>query len=108
MRQKKSIETEINAFLEEWDYEQISEFFRYIEPLLELYNITEQDDWVAKEVGEDNSQNVRLIRTVYIMSRMCEVFAGRFVGINISFPKLWKRLEKSGAVVEAKDEVTVG
>lgn len=95
---KKTIEREINDFLLEWDYHQISEFFRYIQPLLELYDITDDKDWVAEQVGEDDATNVRLIRTVYIMSRMCEEFAGRFVTINCKFKDLWKRLEKQNVI----------
>ena len=99
---KKSIEQEINGFLQEWDYEQISEFFRYIQPLMELYDITEDKDWVAEQVGEDDATNVRLIRTVYIMSRMCENFAGRFVTINCKFKDLWLRLEKQNIIEESR------
>lgn len=95
---KKSIEQEINEFLQEWDYNHISEFFRYIEPLINLYDITEGKDWVAEQVGEDDSTNVRLIRTVYIMSRMCEEFAGKFVCLNVKFKDLWKRLENQNII----------
>jgi len=99
MRNKKTIEDEINEFLTYWDIEQISEFFRHVEPLIQLYEISETDDWVADQVGEENSRNVRLIRTVYLMSRMCDLFAGRFANINCHFKNLWKRLEKENNVV---------
>lgn len=97
---KKTIEQEINEFLEWWDYDQISEFFRYIEPLIELYDITEDKDWVADKVGEEDTRNVRLISTVYIISKMCETFGGRFININTRFKGLHKRLEAQGVVVE--------
>ena len=100
---KKTIEQEINEFLEWWDYEHIGEFFRYIEPLLELYNVTEKEDWVATAVGEEDARNVRLIRTVYIVSKMCEAFGGRFVSINTRFKHLYKRLEKENVVIEEKE-----
>lgn len=104
---KKTIEQEINEFLQWWDYEHISDFFRYIEPLLELYSVTEKEDWVANAVGEDNATNVRLIRTVYIVSKMCEAFGGRFININTRFKGLYKRLEEQNAVVEEKDMAEV-
>jgi len=56
MAKKKTIEQEINEFLTVWDFEHISEFFKYIEPLMELYNVTEEDDWVAKEVGKETGK----------------------------------------------------
>lgn len=98
MRNKKSLEDEINEFLTYWDIEQISEFFRHVEPLLQLYEISETEDWVADQVGEENTTNVRLIRTVYLMSRISDLFAGRFANINCHFKHLWKRLEDQGTI----------
>lgn len=99
MAKKKDLEYEINQFLLEWDYKQISEFFQHIEPLLELYNVTETEDWVADEVGVEDTTNVRLIRTVYLVSRMSEMFASKFCRINLRFKKLWQKMEKSSMVI---------
>lgn len=103
MRQKKDIQWELNEFLTHWDLEEMTEFFRLVEPLIELYSVTEKEDWVEDEVGEDNVRNVRLIRTVYLISRICERFAGRMVGMNVRFKDLWKRLEKH-KVAEVNEE----
>ena len=68
-KQKQTLEQEINEFLNYWDLKQMQDFFRDIIPLFDLYNIPEeQEDWVEKAVGEDNVSNVRLIRTVYLLS----------------------------------------
>jgi len=94
---KQSLEEEINHFLDRWDYKEQIQFLQDIVPLVELYNVDEDDDWVEKAVGGDieNVRNVRLIRTVYLMSKLAEFHAGKLCMINIEFKNLWKRIEKN-------------
>ncbi len=98
MAKKQSLEEEINHFLDRWDYKEQIQFLQDIVPLVELYNVDEDDDWVEKAVGGDieNVRNVRLIRTVYLMSKLAEFHAGKLCMINIEFKNLWKRIEKNG------------
>lgn len=95
MTKKKTLEEDINNFLETWDYKQQVAFLRDIIPLFELYNVDDEDDWVEKEAGgdEENIRTVRLIRTVYLVSRICDFHAGRMCSINIKFKNLWKNME---------------
>jgi len=62
-------------------------------PLFELYNIEEEDDWVKDSVGASDVHNVRLIRTVYLMSKIAENHAGRLCLMNLNFKNLWKRMQ---------------
>lgn len=94
MPKHKTIEDEINDFLEMWDCNQMQDFLRDIIPLFELYDVDENNDWVKDSVGEEDERNVRLIRTVYLVSRIAEFHAGKLCHINIEFKNLWKRLEK--------------
>lgn len=96
MSKKKALEDEIYEFLHEWDCDRLVNFLRDIIPLFELYDVEEEDDWVKNKVGEDNERNVRLIRTVYLISRIAEFHAGKLCGINAKFKNLWKRMEKQG------------
>lgn len=98
MAKKKTVEQEINDFLELWDCKQQIAFLRDIIPLFELYDVEDEDDWVENKVGGDqeNVRTVRLIRTVYLVSKMCEFHAGKFCRMNIEFKNLWKKMEKSG------------
>ncbi len=97
MKKKQTLEEEINHFLERWDYKEQIQFLKDVIPLVELYNVDEDDDWVEKAVGGDieNVRNVRLIRTVYLMSKLAEFHAGKLCMINIEFKNLWKRIETS-------------
>lgn len=45
-------------------------------------------------MGEEDKTNVRLIRTVYLMSKIAESHAGTLVTIKVRFKDLWKRMEK--------------
>lgn len=93
---KQTIEEEINSFIEMWGYKEQIAFFRDSVPLLELYDVIEGDDWVHDSVGGDidNARTVRLIRTVYLVSKLAEFHAGLLCTINVRFKHLWRRLEK--------------
>lgn len=98
MAKKKTLEQEINDFLDAWDCKQQIAFLRDIIPLFELYDVEDEDDWVKDAVGKENERNVRLVRTVYLVSKIAEFHAGKLCSIKIGFKDLYKRMEK------AKDE----
>lgn len=98
MKKKKTLEEEINEFLEYWDCDQMCAFLRDIEPLFELYNVTEEDDWVADAVGKEDERNVRLIRTVYLISRIAEFHTGKLSLVKVNFKDIYRRLEKHGTI----------
>ncbi len=90
---KKTTRELINLFLEDWDCEAMQSFFRDAIPLIELYDVEESDDWLKDKVGEDDERNVRLIRTVYLVSRIAEFHAPRLCSLKIKYKDLWKKLE---------------
>jgi hypothetical protein len=96
MTKKKDINEEINDFLASWDCDRMISFLREIIPLFELYDVEDENDWVKDAVGEENERNVRLIRTVYLMSRIAEFHSGRLCNLNVRFKHLWKRMENQG------------
>jgi hypothetical protein len=91
---KKSVHEEIEDFLEVWDFQTLKSFLIEIIQIAHLYNVDENDDWVADMVGEENEKNVRLIRTVYLLSRIATFHAGKFANINVNYKNLWKKMEK--------------
>lgn len=92
----KTLEEEIHEFLQVWDCKQLVSFFKDVIPLLELYDVDDEDDWVKDRVGEDNVRNVRLIRTAYLVSRLAENHSGKIAGTKINFRNLWKKMESLG------------
>ena len=101
MKSKKTLEDEINEFLEYWDADQMCAFLRDIGPVFKLYDVDEKNDWVKKIVGEEDERNVRLIRTVYLISRIAEFHAGKLVGVKVNFKNIYQKMEKH-AVVEVE------
>jgi len=91
---KKTIENEINEFLELWDVDSMISFLTSAFHLTELYNVEEEDDWVEKIVGPEQVITIRSIRTVYLMSKFAELQAGKLASTRVRFKDLWKRLEK--------------
>lgn len=100
MGKRKSIEQEINDFLDDWGCKEMTSFLRDIIPLFELYDVEDEDDWVEQTVGgdEENVRTVRLIRTVYLVSRIAEFHAGKLCSMKIKYKDLWRRMEKEGTV----------
>ncbi len=105
MAKKKTLEEEINEFLEIWGCREMTTFLRDIIPLFELYDVEEEADWVKDAVGEEDERNVRLIRTVYLVSKIAEFHAGRLCSINVRFKNLWKRMEKHGVGQQTGEEI---
>lgn len=101
-KKKNSIEDEINAFINFWDVHSMTNLISDLVPIFELYDVDEEDDWVEQAVGEENQQNIRLIKTVYLISRLSEHHAEKLAVAKVKFPKLWRRMEKE--IVEAQDE----
>lgn len=90
----KSIENELAEAIIYFDCKSLISFITDVYQLCELYEVDEEDDWVKDKVGEDDEQNVRLIRTIYIMSRIAERQSGMLLSFKMKFPKLYQRLEK--------------
>ena len=95
---RKTLEEDINDFLDIWDEAQLANFLRYILPLIKLYNVDDDNDWVKDIVGgdEENVRTIRLIRTVYLMSKLCDAYSEIFCRTNAAFRRLWEKIEKQG------------
>ncbi len=91
---KKTIEDELNEFLEIWDAGKTIDFLSEIMPLIDLYSTDKEEDWVAEIVGMDDANNVRLIRTVYLLSKISDFYSGILCKTSVHHPALWKRIEK--------------
>lgn len=91
---KPSLQDEIIAFYDLWNGDTLCDFLRDTIELFSLYDMDDESDWVADEVGDENVRNVRLVRTVYLMSRIAEKHAGKLARVKSEFKALHKRMEK--------------
>lgn len=96
LKKQSTLEDDINDFLTYWDVNQNTKLCHLLEDYYKLYNVTEDDDWVAKEIGGDEQHisTVRLIRTVYLISQIADGFTDMLQCVRKRYPKLWKRLEE--------------
>lgn len=90
------MEKNISKFYDIWEAKDLCQFLRHTVSLLELYDIDDEDDWVAKEVGQDNETNVRILRTMYIVVRFAEIFSGKIARTKAEFKGLYQKMEKMG------------
>lgn len=86
---------EINAFVQKWDVYSLIEFVGLAEKLIELYDMDEKDDFLRQYYGKEDGDNIRIVRTVMILSKMSEVFGAKMVSTNVKFKGLWKKLSES-------------
>lgn len=93
MPKPKTIEDHINLAINTWGHKEMEAFFSDVFPLLELFNVDEARDWVRDDSGEENFRNVRLIRSMYLISKIAEFHAGPLVSFKTKLPKLYKKLE---------------
>lgn len=95
MKKKKSVQEEINEFLQVWDFDQMADFLRNVIPLIELYDVEPNNDWVKDAVqgDEENIETIRIIRTVYLVSKIAKDHAAKLAFINIHFKDLRKKME---------------
>lgn len=91
---KKELSEEIDSFLDTWGAEEMISFFEDVNELVHLYNVDENVDWLKDRVAEEDVKNVRIVRTVYLMSLLAHHFAGKLVNLNVRHKDLWKRIEE--------------
>jgi hypothetical protein len=92
---KKELPQEIEEFITDFDFDKLSSFLMDVIPLVELYAVEEDNDWVLKEVGPEDTDNVRIVRTVYLISKMSERHSGILAKIRAKYARLWEKIEKN-------------
>jgi hypothetical protein len=93
---KKTLEEQIEGFLEIWTMDHQVKFIQDLIPLLEMFNVEEGYDWVEEEVGKENVVNVRLIKVVMVMSKIIDSYSGTFARAKIEYKDLHRRIGAIG------------
>ncbi len=93
-RKKKSLEQQIDEIIGIFGIKEINTFFEDCYELLKLFDVEPGNDWVEIEVGKEDRDNVRLIRTAYILSRMAERHTGRLLLVKTACPLLYLKLNE--------------
>ncbi len=99
---KNKLHDEIDKFFETWDAVQIVAFLRDLQPIFELYDVeSEEEDWVRQIVSPGEHHQIRLIRTVYLVSKLAEFHSGKLATIKILHKDLWKKMEKEAMTLNS-------
>lgn len=99
MKKKKTLEEDIIDFIQYWDFDQMQKFMQDMFPLFELFQCGENEDLISKTVKKEDEINVRLIRMVYLISRVAEFHAGKLAGVKANFKDLYLKIEKQAEEV---------
>lgn len=92
--QNIQIERDISNFLHEWGYDKMGDFLGDVMEVYQLYNVTKESDWVLDIVGADDVANVRLVRMVYLMSKIAQIYGSGLYKLNCQFKTLPAKMEK--------------
>ncbi len=101
MRKRRSLEEEINDFWETWGGRELIQLLRDVIPLFQLYDVQDERDWVEEEVGKENEREVRLLRTIYLVSKLSDRHAGKLCLLNTKFKGLWIKMEQKTKEIES-------
>ena len=94
-RNKKTVEQEINEFFDLLCKNDISEMLSHMFEVFILYDVDKDDDWVKNSIeNKEESEQIRILRTVHLLSKMSDLYAGKFVLIKTKFPNLWLKMEE--------------
>lgn len=91
---KPTLEEEIRLFLKSWNCEKQVNFLRDLVPIFELYDVDSHNNWLSDTVGPEDLHNIRLVRTVYLISRLAEFHAADLCFLKNKFRYIYRRLEK--------------
>lgn len=91
---KSDINAEIQELFETWDHITLEKFLFLLFPLYEMYDISEDNDWIKNYVGEKHLSDVCKARTAYFLSKISDFFSGKFSMTKIRHGRLWEQMEK--------------
>lgn len=92
-RQNLEIEKKLQEFFQIMPHEKLIGFAELAAELLEVFQAYEDCDWDEIMANED-TRNVKIIRTVYIMSRLAEDYSGTLALVRVKYKDFWRKLEK--------------
>lgn len=96
-----SVNEKAKGILQIFGPERLMQFIKDSWELYELYDVDEEDDWVAERVGEEDVRGVRLARTAYLLSLVAANHAKAFEKIQRKYPDFWKDAERIEREVSA-------
>lgn len=87
------MEIKIQEFFEKWSWEEMNDLACFFIEFLEIFEIDKQIDWEKEVQANEDIRNVKIIRCVYIILKMADLYSGKLVSTKMEFKSLWRKLE---------------
>lgn len=100
---KKTIHEEIGEMLQDFPAADLIALLRNMVPLWQLFDVDDESDWVANIVGEEDESNVRMIRALFLVSKLSDACSGMLCRISFKHKGFWKRLEAFREELKAEE-----
>lgn len=68
------------------------EFMQILDDYYKAFDVEENNDWVAEEVGKENATLIRMIKTCVMFSQIAELYTGKLLIIKTKFPMYFKKM----------------
>lgn len=89
----EQLEKNIQKFFEVWDFEQMNDLARFFIEFLEVFELDKDLDWEKEVLQNEDKRNVKIIRCVYIILKLADLYSGKLLCTKAEFKNLWKKLE---------------
>jgi len=89
----EELESKIHVFFEKWSFEEMNDLARFFIEFLEVFEIDKDMDWEREVLQNEETRNIKIIRCMYIVLKMADLYAGKFVATKVEFKGLWRKLE---------------
>lgn len=96
---KKDLETIALEFMQDWKQEDCKDFLDEIWQVYHYLGGMLHEEW-GEKYDEEEKEIIRHIKSLYLISRFANRFAGRLVNVKIKYGKFPDKIEKS---VESAD-----
>jgi hypothetical protein len=90
---KRTPEEEINAFLEIWGTDDLLNLLEEISLVFETFYMENTDSPILEGKTDEEIANIRIVRSVYLISKIAELYGGKFCMTKMKVPRLYEKLE---------------
>jgi predicted KAP-like P-loop ATPase len=89
----EELESNIQVFFDKWSFEEMNDLARFFLEFLEVFELDKEMDWEKEVIANEDVRNVKIIRCMYIVLKMADLYAGKLVATKVEFKSLWRKLE---------------
>lgn len=89
----EDLEEKVQMFFEKWSFDEMNDLARFFIEFLEVFELDKDLDWEKEVLANEDVRNVKIIRCMYIVLKMADLYSGKLVATKVEFKGLWRKLE---------------